>query len=181
MKNVLVISVLLASMLFVTNAFCFSISQNSTEIKKGKTHIIVVKNIYDKPITIKFSTKPQLKETIIAIAKNSKLDPEKYLKMLTETPDCTDAIKVFPKLITVAPGKEQSFKMISTKAGYCRLVFKITYATADATPADADNKNISLGVSMLPDASFPVAVDVPHIGNIMRDDALKNGVSNASK
>jgi len=127
-----------ALLLSVSNGFCFSLWQNRVELKKGKVGEIIATNVYPDKVTVKVSVSDEKKEWY-------------------EGKSCKESLKVFPKYFELEPKQMQVIRVISRKAGRCRLYFLIDRGKVrEIKPSEKEK--FAIGMKTLLKIGIPVIV-----------------------
>jgi len=138
LKRILWILVV-ALFLSVSNSFSFSLWQNKVELKKGKVGEIIVSNVYPDKVTVKVSVSDEKKE-------------------LYQGKSCRESLKVFPRYFELEPKQMQVIRVISRKAGRCRVYFLIDRGEVKEVKPDSEEKTVAIGIKTLLKLGIPVTV-----------------------
>ena len=138
MKRILWILVF-ALFLSVSNGFPFSLWQNKVELKKGKVGEIIVSNVYPDKVCVKVSISDEKKE--------------RY-----QGKSCRKSLKVFPRYFELEPKQMQVIRVISRKAGRCRVYFLIDRGEVKEVKPGSEKENVAIGIKTLLRIGIPVTV-----------------------
>ena len=138
LKRIFLILVV-ALFLSVSNSFSFSLWQNRLELKKGKVGEIIVSNVYPDKVTVKVSVCDEKKEWY-------------------QGKSCREGLKVFPRYFELEPKQMQVIRVISRKAGKCRVYFLIDRGEVREIKPDSEEKEFAIGIKTLLKIGIPVTV-----------------------